>query len=210
MLHVGSCQTPEILGDVEGAVACIEAFARQADQSGIDLLLFPECFLQGYLVKAAHLRRHAVALDSAPFQAVLERLRPIRPTLVVGLIERHGEKYFNTAVVVQSGHVPEPALSRWKQKTFHIHSRAGGISIDDTILPSLKRVDSQHPIGFRVNTFTTAAKMAAALEQVFPVDLELVYRVVSETSRGDDVRTKFRDVIDLQEFAKRVLTIKPS
>ena len=105
MLHVGSCQTPEILGDVEGAVACIEAFARQADQSGIDLLLFPECFLQGYLVEAAHFGRHAVALDSAPFQAVLERLRPIRPTLVVGLIERHGEKYFNAAVVVQSGHV---------------------------------------------------------------------------------------------------------
>jgi hypothetical protein len=35
MLHVGSGQTPEILGDVEGAVSRIEAFARQADQSGI-------------------------------------------------------------------------------------------------------------------------------------------------------------------------------
>ncbi len=105
MLHIGSCQTPEILGDVDGAVACIAEFARQADESGVDLLLFPECFLQGYLVEEAHLRRHAVALDSAPFQVVLEKLRSIRATLVVGLIERHGEKYFNSAVVVHAGDV---------------------------------------------------------------------------------------------------------
>jgi predicted amidohydrolase len=56
-------------------------------------------------VEAAHLRHHALDLASAPLQAVLERLRPIRPTLVVGLIERHGGKDFNTAVVVQSGQV---------------------------------------------------------------------------------------------------------
>jgi predicted amidohydrolase len=105
MLRIGSCQTPEILGDVEAALACIEGFGQEADQRGIDLLLFPECFLQGYLVETAHLRDHAVALDSASLQSVLDRLRQIRSTLVVGMIERHGEKYFNTAVVLRAGHI---------------------------------------------------------------------------------------------------------
>ena len=40
MLRVGACQTPEFLGDVEAAMACIEDFAGQADAQGIDLLLF--------------------------------------------------------------------------------------------------------------------------------------------------------------------------
>lgn len=48
-LRVGACQTPEILGDLAAALACVEDFARRADAQGVDLLLFPECFLQGYL-----------------------------------------------------------------------------------------------------------------------------------------------------------------
>ena len=46
-----------------------------------------------------------MSLDSASFQLVLDRLSSIRSTLVVGMIERHGEKYFNTAVVLQGGQV---------------------------------------------------------------------------------------------------------
>jgi predicted amidohydrolase len=56
---IGACQTPEILGDVDAAVACIRGFCEQAEPEGADLLLFPECFLQGYLVTGSHVRRHA-------------------------------------------------------------------------------------------------------------------------------------------------------
>ena len=102
-LRVGACQTPEILGDMEAALSCLEDFAEQADTRGVHLLLFPECFLQGYLVEEAHLREHALSLGSASFAAVLHRLALLAPMLVFGMIERDGGKYFNTAVVIARG-----------------------------------------------------------------------------------------------------------
>jgi predicted amidohydrolase len=102
-LRVGACQTPEILGDVERALLCIEDFAERADAQGVHLLLFPECFLQGYLVTEQHVREHALSLDSARFTSMLERLARIRQTLVFGIIERDRGRYFNTAVVVARG-----------------------------------------------------------------------------------------------------------
>lgn len=100
---MGACQTPEILGDIESALLCIEDFAAQADAQGVDLLLFPECFLQGYLVDEQHVREHALSLDSARFASVLERLAPIVATLVFGIIEQDDGRYFNTAVVITRG-----------------------------------------------------------------------------------------------------------
>lgn len=105
MLRVGACQTREILGGVEESLACIEDFAAQADAERVDLLLFPECFLQGYLVEEQHLRRHALSLQSAQFAAVLQRLASVGPALVFGVIEEHDGRYFNTAVVVRRGEV---------------------------------------------------------------------------------------------------------
>ncbi|GIG65341.1 carbon-nitrogen hydrolase family protein [Phytomonospora endophytica] len=102
-LRIGACQTPEIVGDVDGALSCLEDFAVQAVERDVDLLLFPEGFLQGYLVEEPHLREHALALDSDGFAAVLRRLTPVTPTLVFGVIERGRGGYFNSAVVVERG-----------------------------------------------------------------------------------------------------------
>jgi len=102
-LRVGACQTPEILGDIESALVCIEGFATRADAQGVDLLLFPECFLQGYLVEEQHVRQHALDLNTPRFGSILSRLKRIKPTLVFGVIEQDGQRYFNTAVVVTRG-----------------------------------------------------------------------------------------------------------
>lgn len=103
MLRVGACQTPEILGDTGSALACIEDFAWQADRRGVGLLVFPECFLQGYLVEEEHVRRHALDLGSVRFAWVLRRLGPIEQTLVFGVIEQQRGRYFNAVVVVARG-----------------------------------------------------------------------------------------------------------
>jgi predicted amidohydrolase len=89
-----------VLGDPEAALSIVAACAAASDA---DLLLFPEGFLQGYLVTAEHLRAHALDLGSPAFAAVLARLAPIRPTLVLGVLERDGDRLFNTAVVVTRG-----------------------------------------------------------------------------------------------------------
>ena len=105
MVRIGACQPPEILGDVDAAVRCIREFSGQAEHAGADLLLFPECFLQGYLVTEAHLLRHALDLRSAEFRSVAARLADVTPILVVGVIERSGGRLFNSAVVLDHGHV---------------------------------------------------------------------------------------------------------
>lgn len=102
-MRVGACQTAELLGDVESALACVEDFAARADAQGVDLLLFPECFLQGYLVEERHVREHALELGSERFGSILRRLERVAATLVFGVIEQAGGRYFNTAVVVGRG-----------------------------------------------------------------------------------------------------------
>jgi 5-aminopentanamidase len=105
VVRIGACQTPEILGDVEAAVGCIIGFCERAGPQGADLLLFPECFLQGYLVTEAHLRRHALDLGSTRFRSVAARFADVMPVLVVGVIERCGSKLYNSAVVLEHGKV---------------------------------------------------------------------------------------------------------
>jgi predicted amidohydrolase len=105
VVRIGACQPPEILGDMEAAVRCILGFSALAESEGADLLLFPECFLQGYLVTEAHLLRHALDLRSAQFRSVAARLAAVRPVLVIGVIERCGGRLFNSAVILDHGQV---------------------------------------------------------------------------------------------------------
>lgn len=102
-LRIGACQPPEILADTEAALAWIEDFARQGAKQEVDLLLFPECFLQGYLFDPDHVSRHAMDFTSPAFTAVLRRLAPIEATVVVGVIETEQGRYFNTAAVITGG-----------------------------------------------------------------------------------------------------------
>ncbi|MFC4017075.1 carbon-nitrogen hydrolase family protein [Micromonospora sp. GCM10011542] len=104
-MRIGACQTREILGDVDAAVTVIQDFADGADAAGVELLLFPECFLQGYLVTDEHVHRHAFDVRSTEFAAVLARLGGIRQMLVLGMIERWRGRYYNTALVVTGGRV---------------------------------------------------------------------------------------------------------
>ena len=104
-MRVGACQTPEILSDVDAAVQLIHHFAAAAEAADIDLLMFPECFLQGYLVTEQHVQGQAFEVGSPEFADVLARLAAIRQVLVVGLIEHSDGSYYNTALVLRSGGV---------------------------------------------------------------------------------------------------------
>jgi predicted amidohydrolase len=102
-MRIGTCQTPDLLGDVSAALDVVEDFAGQAKRAAVDLLLFPECFLQGYAVTEDHAHAHALEVRSDAFRAVLARLTTIRPMLVLGMIERDADMLYNTAVVITGG-----------------------------------------------------------------------------------------------------------
>jgi predicted amidohydrolase len=170
-MRIGACQTPEILGDIDAALRVMRDFAVRSDAAAADLLLFPECFLQGYLVTEEHLGTYALDLDSPSFGTVLSQLAHLRQMLVFGVIERAGGHYYNTAVVVTDGRL----VGRYR-KTFLV-SGESLFTVGDSY-PVFDRAgvrfginicyDTQHP--------QAAAAVAAAGAQVLLVPAQNMMR----------------------------------
>ena len=102
-VKVAACQVPYVQEDINAALACITEFAAKAGAEGIQLLCFPECFLQGYLLEKEKAQLHALDLGSPEFEQVLARLPASGPVLVIGMIETDHGRLFNTAIVVEQG-----------------------------------------------------------------------------------------------------------
>ncbi len=102
-VKVAACQTPDIREDIEASLRFIETYAAKAETTGVSLLCFPECFLQGYLLNEVAARRQAFDLHAAAFAEVLARLAKIDPVLVIGLIELSAGQLHNTAAVIHQG-----------------------------------------------------------------------------------------------------------
>lgn len=100
MTRVAAAQTPEFREDVDAALAWLAGLCAEADERGAALLCLPEGYLQGYLTDEAAARRHALDLRSPAFAALLDRLPPAGPMIVMGLIEIEDGQLFNTAIVV--------------------------------------------------------------------------------------------------------------
>jgi predicted amidohydrolase len=104
-MRIAACQMEDVHGDVPRAISLIQACVAHAEREGADLVCFPECFLQGYGVETGHVRRSAMDLASAAFERVLQSLKSFKPAMVIGLIEKKRDAYFNSAVVVRRGAV---------------------------------------------------------------------------------------------------------
>jgi len=102
-VRVAAAQTHDFREDVDAALLCLTDFTTRAESVGVSLLCFPEGFLQGYLTEEAAARRNAFDLASSAFQAILAQFPRTGPMIVLGLIEKDGERLFNTAVVIKDG-----------------------------------------------------------------------------------------------------------
>jgi predicted amidohydrolase len=102
-MKVAACQLPGVYDDSRRALAVVKLYALEAGRSGADLVCFPECFLQGYDVRAERVAQVAIDLTSPEFERILEDLATLGPAVVMGLIEREGSAFYNTAVAVAAG-----------------------------------------------------------------------------------------------------------
>jgi predicted amidohydrolase len=100
---VAACQVPDIRENIDDSLEWIERFTKQAEDKGVSLVCFPECFLQGYLTDEQSAKKYAVDLASATFKAILQRLTKYKPIIVFGLIEQENGNLFNTAAVIKDG-----------------------------------------------------------------------------------------------------------
>lgn len=102
-VRVAAAQTPQFWEDVPAALTYAVAAATEAQAQGAALLVFPEGYLQGYLVEEAAARRQALDMASPAFAEILARLAHLSPTLVMGVVEEEGGALFNTAAVIARG-----------------------------------------------------------------------------------------------------------
>lgn len=104
MLTVAAFQGPCIEGNVDKNIDTIINNMRTAQEHQVDILVMPECFLQGYLDTLVDATQTAWSLDSAEFHQLLERLSEYSDTtLIFGLNEQNDGNIYNTAVVIESG-----------------------------------------------------------------------------------------------------------
>jgi predicted amidohydrolase len=102
---IGTVQAQDIQNDIHSALNAIDEALQTAEAQKIDILCFPECFLQGYTFEKAETKKRALRLDSPEFSHVRRALAAYKPLVILGVIEEANGQYFNTAVVLEEGEV---------------------------------------------------------------------------------------------------------
>jgi predicted amidohydrolase len=120
-LRIAAFQPRPRFGDIAGTTDRLAADLAWCDSEGVKLALFPECYLQGYVLDQPVLSRVALTLQhDEVFDDLLARLKPIRATFILGLIERHGNFLFNTAAVISGGAI----LGAYRKINLHPKEKA--------------------------------------------------------------------------------------
>jgi predicted amidohydrolase len=104
-MRIGHCQLESKTGDFDANLAKVVAGLERADRERVEVVCFPECFLTGYPDREELARKVAFAADGPQMMKLLDRTGKFEATCVVGFNELRGKDLYNTAAVVQKGHV---------------------------------------------------------------------------------------------------------
>ncbi|WP_439619000.1 carbon-nitrogen hydrolase family protein [Shinella sp.] len=99
--YVAVAQVPAVLGDVAHNLAAMGGWMRQAAEKGAKLLVFPECYLSGYMFDTRD-GAYACAIEKDGPELGQVRLFCAEHSMevVVGFLERVGPKLYNVAAVI--------------------------------------------------------------------------------------------------------------
>ena len=98
--QVAAVQMEPKLGRLDANLEQILNWLEPAAMAGAKLVVFPECALSGYgFSSRAEGLAHAVSLDSAPVQSVVEACNRHQCYCIFGLLERDGTRLFNACVL---------------------------------------------------------------------------------------------------------------
>ncbi|MFQ5848459.1 MAG: nitrilase-related carbon-nitrogen hydrolase [Candidatus Methylomirabilales bacterium] len=98
---VGIAQLSTVLGDLERNLALHDKILHEAEQQGVDLLLFPELSLTGYFLKDMV---PSVALTPRDPRLDLVKRASRRMAIVLGLVEESSDhRFFNAAMYFEDG-----------------------------------------------------------------------------------------------------------
>lgn len=99
--RVAAAQIGAELGQVEANLDRVIGTVRKAAGEGVQLVVFPETILNGYLFNDAEsVRQSALALDGPEIAKIIDSCREAGILAVVGLIEAGGDVGYNTAALL--------------------------------------------------------------------------------------------------------------
>jgi predicted amidohydrolase len=87
----------------ESRLLTIRAVACEAEQKGVEVLVFQECFLTGYFDNKNAAWASSLTTDGHIFAALCAITQDLSVTLIVGFNEQRGEELYNAAAVVERG-----------------------------------------------------------------------------------------------------------
>ena len=104
-LRAAAFQRRPRFGDVTGVLTRLTEDLEWCCRQEVQLALFPECYPQGYATDRETIGARSLALDSHELRAVLSALERYPTTIILGLIERRGASFLNSALVIREGRV---------------------------------------------------------------------------------------------------------
>jgi predicted amidohydrolase len=100
-VKIAALQHESRAGAIDQNLGNMAAVLRTAAAQGVQLAVLPETSLQGYGYEDAEsTRRDASSLSDAPFSRARELVRESGMHVIVGFLERDGERVFNSAAMV--------------------------------------------------------------------------------------------------------------
>lgn len=152
MTHrIGTFQLQDIQGDMERSLKVIETCLSEADDAGLSVVCFPECFLQGYTLDVEDTKNRALDLGSDAFAVILYRLKDYKTGFILGLIEQEGDSFYNTAIVVYEGKlVGKYRKVHLFEPNFTAGTEYSVFTIDDITFGINVCYDARFPEGARV------------------------------------------------------------
>jgi predicted amidohydrolase len=121
-VRIGITLTPDYRHDISRSLTHLAEVSARAEAGGASLLVFPEGYLQGYLLAEQDIRDAALNLSSPAFEDVLAQFPASGPMIVAGLIEEEAGGFFNTAIVVKAGRLIGRYRKRYLLRSERVYS----------------------------------------------------------------------------------------
>jgi predicted amidohydrolase len=104
-LRVAAFQREPKYDDVAGVIERTHEDLQWCDTQGVDLAVFPECYLQGLATELTRIEQRALSTDDPIVKQMLERFSSIRATVILGIVERRDTKFYNSAMIISAGRI---------------------------------------------------------------------------------------------------------
>ncbi len=130
-------------GDKATNLARFEQYARQAAAAGAELIVTPECYLDGYMgsptfrpgmTRAKVMQEHTESIDGPALKKVAALARELKVHILFGFSERRGDGLFNTIALFLSDGTLGGRYSKSHPLPGELYDVGGELPVFDTAL----------------------------------------------------------------------------